>query len=139
MESLFHRLPVFVLLICVTCVSPGEGGRARDRDGGDGGCRGGRGGGGCCCGFDAAAVWEETAPRDWEWAHSTRLVSLSAAAGDPAPCGIGPSQQAGSRPGTDGRRRRMEAAATSQPHRRPRMQEKEAVFAWTGIADLTAD
>jgi hypothetical protein len=67
-----HRLPVFVLLICVTCVSPGEGGRARGRDGGDGGrrgCRGGRGGGGCCCcGFDAAAVWEETAPRDWEWA-----------------------------------------------------------------------
>uniref|UniRef100_A0A804QQS3 Uncharacterized protein n=1 Tax=Zea mays TaxID=4577 RepID=A0A804QQS3_MAIZE len=49
------------------------------------------------------------------------------------------SQQAGSRPGTDGRRRRMEAAATSQPHRRPRTQEKEAVFAWTGIADLTAD
>uniref|UniRef100_A0A804Q3D0 Uncharacterized protein n=1 Tax=Zea mays TaxID=4577 RepID=A0A804Q3D0_MAIZE len=121
MESLFHRLPVFVLLICVTCVSPGEGGRARDRDGGDGGCRGGRGGGGCCCGFDAAAVWEETAPRDWEWA---------------VPLGL---QQAGSRPGTDGRRRRMEAAATSQPHRRPRMQEKEAVFAWTGIADLTAD
>jgi hypothetical protein len=67
-----HRLPVFVLLICVLVflqAKAAEHAAEIEARGGRRGCRRGQGGGGCyCCGFDAAVVWEETAPRDWEWA-----------------------------------------------------------------------
>jgi|UPI00022106DD hypothetical protein len=80
-----------------------------------------------CCRFTLLLLIAVTAE------HSPRLAAGCRWPADPAPCGIGPSQQAG----TDGRRRRMEAAATPQPQA-AHAGERSGV-AWTGIDDLTAD